>query len=78
MEKVAVGREVEKVEEEVEEIEEMEKVKEEESNLGKSDDQRACLPQPPALLLRPKITKHEILFKIDENIFSIKRTFGNG
>ena len=36
--------------------EEVDKVEEEEgSNLGKSDDQRACLPKPPALLLGHKI-----------------------
>ena len=34
---------------------EVDKVEEvEESNLGESDDQRACLPQPPALVLRPR------------------------
>ena len=35
--------------------EEVDKVEEEGSNLGKSDDQRACLPKPPALLLGHKI-----------------------
>ena len=57
-------KEVEKEEEEVE-------VDEEEFNLGKSDDQRVRLPQPPALLLRPKITKLEIISKTDKDKCSI-------
>ena len=70
-------KEVEKEEEEIEveieeeevEVEEEEEV--EEFNLGKSDDQRVRLPQPPALLLRPKITKLEIISKTDKDKFSI-------
>ena len=66
------GEEEAEEEEEVEKEEEEEEVEvEEEFNLGKSDDQRAGLPQPPALLLRHKITKHEIISKTDKNIFSI-------
>ena len=64
------GEEEAEKEEEVEKEEEEVEV-EEEFNLGKSDDQRAGLPQPPALLLRPKIAKHEIISKTDKNVFSI-------
>ena len=64
------GEEEAQEEEEVEKEEEEVEV-EEEFNLGKSDDQRAGLPQPPALLVRHKIAKHEIISKTDKNIFSI-------
>ena len=66
-EEVEVEIEEEKEEEEVE----VEEEEEEEFNLGKSDDQRVRLPQPPALLLRPKITKLEIISKTDKDKCSI-------
>ena len=50
-------------EEEEEKGERGEKKEKEEFNLGKSDDQRAGLPLPPALLLKHKITKDDDIFK---------------